>query len=58
MPVNQVRPFGDRHARFAAVSGVWVYLDAKKRERASPRSLALGTTVLFSVDLLFCILSR
>ncbi len=37
----------------AAVSGVWVYLDAKKRERANPRSLALGTALLFPVGLLF-----
>ena len=42
----------------AAASGVWVYLDAKKREHANPRSLALGTAVLFPVGLLFYILSR
>ena len=37
----------------AAASGVWVYPDAKKHERANPRSLALGTAVLFPVGLLF-----
>ena len=42
----------------AAASGVWVYLDAKKREHANPRSLALATAVLFPVGLLFYILSR
>ncbi len=42
----------------AAASGAWVYLDAKKHEHVYPRSVALGTAVLFPVGLLFYIMSR
>jgi hypothetical protein len=42
----------------AAMSGAWVYRDAKKRGRANPRSLALGTVVVFPIGLLVYILSR
>lgn len=42
----------------AALSGAWVYRDAQKHGRGHPRSIALGTAVLFPVGLLFYILSR
>lgn len=42
----------------AAGSSFWVYRDAKKRGHGQPRSLALGTAVLFPVGLLFYVLSR
>lgn len=42
----------------AAASGAWVYRDAKKHGHGHPRSVALGTTVLFPVGILFYILSR
>jgi hypothetical protein len=42
----------------AAGSGYWVYRDAQKHGHGHPRSIALGTAVLFPVGLLFYILSR
>ena len=42
----------------AAGSGYWVYRDAQKHGHGHPRSVALGSAVLFPVGLLFYILSR
>ena len=42
----------------AAGSSFWVYTDAQKRGHGHPRSVALGTAVLFPVGVLFYILSR
>ena len=42
----------------AAGSSYRVYRDAKKHSREYPRSIALGTAVLFPVGLLFYVLSR
>ncbi len=42
----------------AAASGAWVYRDAQKHGHGHPRSIALGTTVLFPVGILLYILSR
>ena len=42
----------------AAASSAWVYRDARERGHAHPRSLALGTAVLFPVGILFYVLSR
>lgn len=41
-----------------AGSAAWVYRDAKKHGHGHPRSVALGTAVLFPVGILFYILSR
>jgi hypothetical protein len=41
-----------------AVSSFWVYRDAKQRGHGHPRSVALGTSALFPVGILFYILSR
>ena len=41
-----------------AGSAAWVYRDAKKHGHGHPRSVALGTAVLFPVGILFYIMSR
>ncbi len=42
----------------AAGSSFWVYRDAQKHGHGNPRSIALGTAVLFPVGILFYIVSR
>ncbi len=42
----------------AAGSSYWVYRDAQKHGRGHPRSIALGTAVLFPVGILFYVVSR
>ncbi len=41
-----------------AGSAAWVYRDAQKHGHGHPRSIALGTAVLFPVGILVYILSR